>query len=30
MSAVTINGRPETLPDDPDSLLADVLRDGEA
>ncbi|MGC1663644.1 MAG: molybdopterin-dependent oxidoreductase [Bradyrhizobium sp.] len=27
MSAVTINGRPETLPDDPDSLLADVLRD---
>jgi xanthine dehydrogenase YagR molybdenum-binding subunit len=27
MSSVTINGRPATLPDDPDALLADVLRD---
>ena len=27
MSTVTINGRTETLPDDPDALLADVLRD---
>jgi xanthine dehydrogenase YagR molybdenum-binding subunit len=26
MSSVTINGRPETLPDDPDALLVDVLR----
>ncbi len=28
MSTVTINGRTETLPDDPDALLVDVLRDG--
>jgi xanthine dehydrogenase YagR molybdenum-binding subunit len=27
MSTVTINGRTETLPDDPDALLVDVLRD---
>jgi xanthine dehydrogenase YagR molybdenum-binding subunit len=27
MSSVTLNGRPATLPDDPDALLADVLRD---
>jgi len=27
MSNVTINGRIETLPDDPDALLADVIRD---
>ena len=27
MSSVTINGLPATLPDDPDALLADVLRD---
>ena len=27
MSTVTINGRSETLPDDPDALLVDVLRD---
>ena len=27
MSSVTINGRPAALPDDPDALLADVLRD---
>ena len=27
MSTVTINGRIETLPDDPDALLVDVLRD---
>lgn len=27
MSTVTINGRVETLPDDPDTLLVDVLRD---
>jgi xanthine dehydrogenase YagR molybdenum-binding subunit len=27
MSSVTINGRPAQLPDDPDALLADVLRD---
>ena len=27
MSSVTINGRPAKLPDDPDALLADVLRD---
>ena len=27
MSTVTINGRTETLPDDPDALLADVLRE---
>jgi xanthine dehydrogenase YagR molybdenum-binding subunit len=27
MSSVTINGRPATLPDDPDALLADVLRE---
>ncbi len=26
MSTVTINGRTETLPDDPDALLVDVLR----
>ena len=28
MSIVTINGRTENLPDDPDALLIDVLRDG--
>jgi xanthine dehydrogenase YagR molybdenum-binding subunit len=28
MSTVTINGRIETLPDDPDALLVDVIRDG--
>jgi xanthine dehydrogenase YagR molybdenum-binding subunit len=28
MSTVTINGRTEILPDDPDALLVDVLRDG--
>ena len=28
MSIVTINGRTENLPDDPDTLLIDVLRDG--
>jgi CO/xanthine dehydrogenase Mo-binding subunit/aerobic-type carbon monoxide dehydrogenase small subunit (CoxS/CutS family) len=28
MSTVTINGRIENLPDDPDALLADVVRDG--
>ncbi len=27
MSTTTINGRPETLPDDPDALLVDVIRD---
>src|SRR4029450_11718062 len=27
MSSVTINGRSAALPDDPDALLADVLRD---
>jgi xanthine dehydrogenase YagR molybdenum-binding subunit len=27
MSTVTINGRIETLPDDPDALLVDVVRD---
>ncbi len=27
MSTMTINGRPETLPDDPDALLVDVIRD---
>jgi xanthine dehydrogenase YagR molybdenum-binding subunit len=27
MSSVTINGRPATLPDDTEALLADVLRD---
>ena len=27
MSTTTINGRAETLPDDPDALLADVIRD---
>ena len=27
MSAVTINGRVETLPDDPEALLVDVVRD---
>jgi CO/xanthine dehydrogenase Mo-binding subunit/aerobic-type carbon monoxide dehydrogenase small subunit (CoxS/CutS family) len=27
MSNVTINGRVETLPDDPDALLTDVIRD---
>jgi xanthine dehydrogenase YagR molybdenum-binding subunit len=27
MSSVTINGRPAQLPDDPDALLVDVLRD---
>ena len=27
MSTATINGRIETLPDDPDALLVDVLRD---
>ena len=27
MSTVTINGRVETLPDDPEALLVDVLRD---
>ena len=27
MSTVTINGRIETLPDDPDALLVDVIRD---
>src|SRR5579871_5970859 len=27
MSSMTINGRVETLPDDPDALLVDVLRD---
>ena len=26
MSTVTINGRIETLPDDPEALLADVVR----
>ena len=28
MSTVTLNGRIETLPDDPDALLVDVIRDG--
>jgi xanthine dehydrogenase YagR molybdenum-binding subunit len=28
MSTVTINGRVESLPDDPDALLVDVIRDG--
>lgn len=28
MSTTTINGRPATLPDDPDALLIDVIRDG--
>jgi CO/xanthine dehydrogenase Mo-binding subunit/aerobic-type carbon monoxide dehydrogenase small subunit (CoxS/CutS family) len=28
MSTVTINGRVENLPDDPDALLVDVVRDG--
>ena len=27
MNTMTINGRPETLPDDPDALLVDVIRD---
>jgi xanthine dehydrogenase YagR molybdenum-binding subunit len=27
MSTTTINGRPEALPDDPDALLVDVIRD---
>jgi len=27
MSTMTINGRPEPLPDDPDALLVDVIRD---
>ena len=27
MSTVTINGRVETLPDDPEALLVDVIRD---
>ena len=27
MSSVTINGRIETLPDDPEALLVDVIRD---
>ena len=27
MSTVTINGRVEALPDDPDALLVDVIRD---
>jgi len=27
MSTMTINGRPETLPDDPDTLLAEFIRD---
>ena len=27
MSTMTINGRLETLPDDPDALLVDVMRD---
>jgi xanthine dehydrogenase YagR molybdenum-binding subunit len=27
MRTVTINGRAETLPDDPEALLVDVLRD---
>ena len=27
MSSVVINGRPETLPEDPDALLADMIRD---
>jgi xanthine dehydrogenase YagR molybdenum-binding subunit len=27
MSTMTINGRPEALPDDPDALLVDVIRD---
>jgi xanthine dehydrogenase YagR molybdenum-binding subunit len=30
MSSVTINGRPAQLPDDPEALLVDVLRDGLA
>jgi xanthine dehydrogenase YagR molybdenum-binding subunit len=30
MSSVTINGRPASLPDDPDALLAEVLRDDMA
>ena len=28
MSTATINGRIESLPDDPDALLVDVVRDG--
>jgi xanthine dehydrogenase YagR molybdenum-binding subunit len=28
MSTMTINGRPAPLPDDPDALLVDVIRDG--
>lgn len=27
MSTTTVNGRPATLPDDPDTLLVDVIRD---
>ena len=27
MSTTTINGRPETLPDDPDAMLVDVIRE---
>ena len=30
MSTMTINGRAETLPDDPDALLIDVVRDRSA
>jgi len=28
MTTTTINGRPEALPDDPDALMIDVIRDG--
>ena len=27
MTTTTINGRPQTLPDDPDALMIDVIRD---